>query len=616
VDRVNALKVARGFTLPVDVAGEAIAILAKRGAGKTNTGRVLVEELVGAAVQTVVLDPVSAWWGLRAGADGKRGGGLQTPVLGGAHGDVPLQSTAGALLADVVVDTGQSLVLDLSDFSKTEQRRFVTDFAERLYQRKARAPQLLHVVLEEADEFAPQRVNAGDARMVGSIEQLVRRGRGRGIGLTMITQRSASLNKSILTQADVLIAMRTTGPQDRAAIAAWVEKQDVDGADDVVPSLSSLATGEAWIWNPERDLLKRVQIRLARTFDSSATAKAGQRRVDVSLAAIDLTKLGAEIEATAERAKENDPAELRKRVRELEREINGLHANAPVHEKIIVEPAEPVEIPIAILDPELVDRVEAALREAKRLGEELKAAGGALRQAADDNTVALQRTLKDLKEGKWNPKPTTPTSPKSAAPTAAASRATGTTPTVQTTTPSTTTASARRATTSPTDSGSPPDSTVTGAAAAVLAALAQFPDGRTKRQLAGLTGYRATGSTMRGALADLRKRGYCTPAGSGELILATPDGIAAASDVAPVPTGAALFAYWREKLGGASRAVFELLYTNPAGLMRDTIAVETGYEPTGSTMRGALAELRKYDLITQAGIEPIRVLDTLYDESQ
>jgi hypothetical protein len=62
--------------------------------------------------------------------------------------------------------------------------------------------------------------------------------------------------------------------------------------------------------------------------------------------------------------------------------------------------------------------------------------------------------------------------------------------------------------------------------------------------------------------------------------------------------------------------VFELLYTNPAGLMRDTIAVETGYEPTGSTMRGALAELRKYDLITQAGIEPIRVLDTLYDESQ
>ena len=35
------------------------------------------------------------------------------PVLGGAHGDVPLQAPAGALLADVVVDAGvQTVVLD------------------------------------------------------------------------------------------------------------------------------------------------------------------------------------------------------------------------------------------------------------------------------------------------------------------------------------------------------------------------------------------------------------------------------------------------------------------------------------------------------------------------
>lgn len=132
---MSGLRIARGFALPVDVAGEAIAILAKRGAGKTNTGRVLVEELHGANVQTIVLDPVGAWWGLRSSADGKKDG-LPLPVLGGAHGDVPLQAAAGALLADVVVDTGQSLVLDLSDFSKTEQRRFVT--ASRIRTRSSR----------------------------------------------------------------------------------------------------------------------------------------------------------------------------------------------------------------------------------------------------------------------------------------------------------------------------------------------------------------------------------------------------------------------------------------------------------------------------------------------
>ncbi|KKM61241.1 hypothetical protein LCGC14_1533610 [marine sediment metagenome] len=35
------------FTLPLDVAGEAIAVLAKRGAGKSNTAAVIAEEITG-----------------------------------------------------------------------------------------------------------------------------------------------------------------------------------------------------------------------------------------------------------------------------------------------------------------------------------------------------------------------------------------------------------------------------------------------------------------------------------------------------------------------------------------------------------------------------------------
>lgn len=57
-----------GVSLPVDVAGEAIAILAKRGAGKTNTATVLVEEMVAAGVQVVILDPVGAGFKNNLGA--------------------------------------------------------------------------------------------------------------------------------------------------------------------------------------------------------------------------------------------------------------------------------------------------------------------------------------------------------------------------------------------------------------------------------------------------------------------------------------------------------------------------------------------------------------------
>lgn len=199
---MSDLKISRELALPLDLAGETIAILAKRGAGKTNTATVLVEELVAANVQTVIVDPVGAWWGIRSSAAGERGAGLAIPIIGGQHGDVELEQTAGQLIADVVVGSGQSMLLDLSDFpSKGAVNRFVTDFAERLYRRKARASSLLHLVLEEADEFAPQRGQADTARMRGAIEQIVRRGRSRGLGVTLITQRSAVLNKDVLTQA-------------------------------------------------------------------------------------------------------------------------------------------------------------------------------------------------------------------------------------------------------------------------------------------------------------------------------------------------------------------------------------------------------------------------------
>ena len=60
------------------------------------------------------------WWGLRASADGKHPG-LPIVILGGDHGDVPLELAAGQVIADLVIDEGISAVLDLAHFRKGEQ---------------------------------------------------------------------------------------------------------------------------------------------------------------------------------------------------------------------------------------------------------------------------------------------------------------------------------------------------------------------------------------------------------------------------------------------------------------------------------------------------------------
>jgi DNA helicase HerA-like ATPase len=115
-----ALRISREFSLPAEAVSETFAILAKRGAGKTYTAAVLVEELLKAGLHVVVVDPVGVWRGLRASADGQ-GEGLPIVILGGDYGDVPLEVGAGELIADLVVEEGLSVVLDLS-IPKTRRR--------------------------------------------------------------------------------------------------------------------------------------------------------------------------------------------------------------------------------------------------------------------------------------------------------------------------------------------------------------------------------------------------------------------------------------------------------------------------------------------------------------
>lgn len=83
---------------------------------------------------------------------------------------------------------------------------------------------------------------AGGERLLGAMSELVRRGRVRGRGATLVTQRPVTLNKDVLTQAEVLIALRMTVPRDVQAIDEWVRyTADEDDAREVKASLAPLA---------------------------------------------------------------------------------------------------------------------------------------------------------------------------------------------------------------------------------------------------------------------------------------------------------------------------------------------------------------------------------------
>lgn len=549
------------FSLPSEAVTETFAILAKRGVGKTYTAKKMAEQMLKAAAAPVLIaDPIGVWWGLRSAADGK-GPGLPILVLGGDYGDAPLEAGAGEIVARMLVEERLSAVLDLSKFRKNEQTQFMTAFAERLYHDNREA---LHLMLDEADAFAPQKPYKGQERLLGAIEDLVRRGRARGIGVTLITQRAAVINKDVLTQAEVLIALRTIAPQDRAAIEAWIRVHGTtEQGDELMASLPSLPVGTAWFWSPGwLDVFQRVEIAPIETFDSSATPKAGQaKKKPKNLAEVDIPAVRERLAATIEKAKAEDPRLLRAEITRLQKELakHSAPRSAPA-------PAKP--------DPAVLERAEKrgyqlAVAEAKR-------AWLPLQRAAEKAVESLQRAIPA--ELEWNAAVIPPN-------TTAVSKAV-------------------------VDSGpvarkpQPPFTTRTqdsalGAERKVLRALAQrHPMRVTVRQLATLAGLAPSGGTYSTYLSRLRTAGYLEE--QNGFVTCSPDGLAAADVTPAMPaTAEETLAMWRGNVGAARKLLDVLAEHYPHFISRQELAEQADLAAGAGTFTTYLSRLRSNGLIEE-----------------
>jgi DNA helicase HerA-like ATPase len=291
--------------LPAAALDERIAIVGTSGSGKTYAAKGLVERLLETGARVAVVDPLGVWWGLRASADGSAPG-YPVVVFGGRHADVPITAEIGAALGRLIGSQALACVIDLSELgSGAARRRFMALFAEALYETN-REP--LHLVLDEADLWSPQRPLPDQTGLLGRIEEIVRRGRVRGFIPWLITQRPAVVHKDVLSQADILIAMKLTASQDRDAIGAWIEGQaDRQQGKQILGDLPRVQRGEGYLWAPGHDVLARVMFPVIRTFDSSRTPRRGERiATPRTLAEVDLTAIVAAL-AVSETGEDGDP---------------------------------------------------------------------------------------------------------------------------------------------------------------------------------------------------------------------------------------------------------------------------------------------------------------------
>lgn len=362
------LKLAEDLALPADEAvTQKYGFIGRSGSGKSYAAMKLAELFLEHGAQVIALDWVGIWWSLRLAADGKAPGFEHVYIFGGEHADVDLRPESGALMADLVVDKHISVVLDVMHFRKAERTRFATAFAEQFFHRKKTARTACHLFIEEAQAYLPQMVRGDEARMVGVFEDIGKVGRNYGIGNSLISQRPQAINKDVLNQVEVLLAFQTNGPQERKAIAGWTS-ENTDAGAALVQELPKLAVGHAQAWSPQwLRIAKQVHIAPRVTYNASATptqkAKAIRPR---TLAKSDLEQLGAEITATIEKAKADDPRELKKKIAELQKRVDGRIADAMV--KAVAEPKvieKPVlkDAQIVALD-KAIGRLEGAIEKA------------------------------------------------------------------------------------------------------------------------------------------------------------------------------------------------------------------------------------------------------------
>lgn len=559
------LRISDKFSLPVEIVTQTVSVLAKRRSGKSYLLARLAEELLDASQQVVILDPKGDWWGLRSSADGK-GPGYPILILGGEHGDLPLDPDGGEEIARLAVEDRVAMLLDLSELRKNEVATFCAAFLETLYRLKAKEQfrTAMMLIVDEADAIAPQKPFPNEARMLGAIEDVVRRGGQRGIGCAMATQRAAVLNKNVLTQTEVMIALRLIAPQDIDAMMAWI---DVHGSDrereQLVKSLPSLPVGTAWFWSPgwptSDGIFEKVKVGLRRTFDSGATPKPGEtKRAPKMLADVDLGAVKKRLAAAIERTKAEDPRVLRAEIAELKRQLEEKCDDVPG------------------INAEALDELEGEIE--TYLDEELTKLKAHLTDSVGFQISNIRATIRHWAEGadEWSRSAQRRPASKPMAPPAAK--------------------------TSTVPRSNVPKSTGTSglskcAHAILIAAAQRRPKPSTKNQLAIMSGYSVTSGGFGAALAELRAAGHL----EGPDNHITKSGLRQIGEIPPMPTGNALATLWIGRLSKCEAVILEKLIDLGQGrsLSKGQLAEKTGYSETSGGFANALANLRTLELITR-----------------
>jgi DNA helicase HerA-like ATPase len=139
-------------------------------------------------------------------------------------------STVPTSLKDLVAP-GKATLINLRGVPPNVQDIAVAQLSAKLFEarKRNRIPACMYM-LEEAHNFCPQQGTAVSANILKTIAS---EGRKFGLGLTVVSQRPAKVDKNVLSQCNTQMILKVTNPNDLKALIASVEGLDYRMTDEI-----------------------------------------------------------------------------------------------------------------------------------------------------------------------------------------------------------------------------------------------------------------------------------------------------------------------------------------------------------------------------------------------
>lgn len=203
-----AVEIAENLSLdPQRVLTGRCCIIGQSGSGKSYMIGVLSEELCRNGLPFLIIDTEGEYGSLKSAFSLIR--------VGGSGADLDIDTDYWKLL-ETSISRRIPVIFDLSD--TVEKAQAVSKLLGVLYKIEERKKSPYLVIVEEADQFAPQ-----SGRRPGNIiEEISVRGRKRGVGLVVATQRPAAISKNVLAQCSYGFIGKLTIENDLNAVSVLV----------------------------------------------------------------------------------------------------------------------------------------------------------------------------------------------------------------------------------------------------------------------------------------------------------------------------------------------------------------------------------------------------------